>query len=93
MKYLSRYILYWYLIKLKRDKNEISKDSIIFQQLCKRLGHQIEQEIVHIIEDCPQLLRLGLSLEFREPLNKVATILQRNWSNHKHQFSTDISSK
>jgi hypothetical protein len=55
-----------------------------FQQLCKRLGHQIEQEIAHIIEDCPQLMRLGLSLEFREPLNRVATILQRNLSaNHK----------
>ena len=52
------------------------------QQLCKRLGHQIELDIVNIIEDCPQLLRLGLSMEFRDPLNRVAGVLQRNLSNH-----------
>ena len=64
-------------------------NSFSFQQLCKRLGHQIEQEIVHIIEDCPQLMRLGLSLEFREPLNRVATILQRNLSTANHKIITN----
>lgn len=56
-----------------------------FQQFCKRLGHQMEMEIVEIIDDCPQLLRLGLTLEFRAPLNKLARILQRNLSNHKQK--------
>ena len=50
----------------------------VFQINCKKLGHQVEYEIAKLLESCPQLLRLGITLEFRDPLNRVAKQLQRN---------------
>ena len=55
------------------------------QQKCRKLGHQVEQEICQIVQNCPNLIRLGLVMEFRGPLNKVATVLQRNLHNHRSQ--------
>ena len=51
---------------------------IDFQLLGKRFGHQAESEIANLVEDCPQLMRLGITLEFRDPLNRVASQLKLN---------------
>jgi hypothetical protein len=38
----------------------------------------MECEIASLLEKAPQLVKLGISLEFRETLNKTALQLQKN---------------
>ena len=63
--------------------------NFILQLTCKRLGHQIETEIANLVEACPHLLKLGVCLEFRNPLHRVALQLQRNLTSFKKK-SLDI---
>ena len=57
-----------------------SKQVLFFslQLTFKFLGHQIESEIASLMQETPQLVKLGITLQFRETLNKTATQLQRN---------------
>jgi hypothetical protein len=65
-------------------------DSISFFQLnCKRLGHHVEFQIANLAQNCPQLLRLGITMEFRDPLNRIAIILQKNLENHTKTHKHD----
>ena len=45
---------------------------------CKYLGNRIENEIVDAVEKAPQLVKLGITLEFRDSLNKTAVTLLNN---------------
>ena len=45
---------------------------------CKYLGNRVENEIVEAVCGAPQLLKLGIALEFRDALNKTAIQLLKN---------------
>jgi len=42
------------------------------------LGNKIEMELTQLIEQNPTVLRIGLTLEYNDARNRVATHLQRN---------------
>ena len=50
---------------------------------CKYLGNRVENEIVQAICEAPQLLKLGIALEFRDALNKTAIQLLKNLDRSK----------
>ena len=54
-----------------------------FQLNCKYLGNRVENEIVEAVCAAPQLLKLGIALEFRDALNKTAIQLLKNLDRSK----------
>ena len=61
---------------------------------CKYLGNRVENEIVEAVCAAPQLLKLGIALEFRDALNKTAIQLLKNLDRSKcSQIGTECSSK
>ena len=50
---------------------------------CKYLGNRVENEIVEAVCAAPQLLKLGIALEFRDALNKTAIQLLKNLDRSK----------
>ena len=48
------------------------------QQSRKYLGYQVESEIANLLELTPQLVKLGINMEFRDTLNRTVTQLQKN---------------
>ena len=48
------------------------------QQSRKYLGYQVESEIASMLELTPQLVKLGINMEFRDTLNRTVTQLQKN---------------
>ena len=45
---------------------------------CKYLGSRVENEIANALTSTPQLVKLGVTMEFRDSLNKSAIQLQKN---------------
>ena len=58
--------------------------SLSFQLNCKYLGHRIEKEIADVLAMTPQLVKLGVTMEFRDSLNRTAIQLQKNLDKRKH---------
>ena len=50
---------------------------------CKYLGHRIEKEIADALSLTPQLVKLGVTMEFRDSLNRTAVQLQKNLDKRK----------
>ena len=50
----------------------------MLQLNCKYLGNRVETEIVSALRETPQLVKLGLTMEFRDTLNKAAVQLKNN---------------
>ena len=50
---------------------------------CKYLGSRIEAEIADSLTKTPQLIKLGLTMEFRDTLNRTAVQLQKNLDKSK----------
>ncbi|CAB4066818.1 unnamed protein product [Lepeophtheirus salmonis] len=48
------------------------------QMNCRYLGHQTESDIAHALQNTPNLVKLGVTMEFRDSLNKTAVALQKN---------------
>jgi len=42
------------------------------------LGNRVENEIANALSTTPQLVKLGVTMEFRDSLNKSAIQLQKN---------------
>ena len=57
------------------------------QQSRKYLGYQVESDIANLLELTPQLVKLGISMEFRDTLNRTVTQLQKNLDLSKTFFS------
>ena len=59
-----------------------------FQLNCKYLGNRVENEIVEAVCAAPQLLKLGIALEFRDALNKTAIQLLKNLDRSKNPLQS-----
>ena len=55
-----------------------------FQLNCKYLGNRIEKEIADALTQTPQLVKLGVTMEFRDSLNRTAVQLQKNLDKRKY---------
>lgn len=62
----------------------------IFQLNCKYLGSRVENDIANALTMTPQLVKLGVTMEFRDSLNRTAVQLQKNLDKRKLDL-TDIS--
>ena len=49
-----------------------------FQHNTKYLGNRLETLIADSLSDTPQLVKLGITMEFRDTLNRTAVALQKN---------------
>ena len=47
------------------------------------MGHRIEKEIADALSLTPQLVKLGVTMEFRDSLNRTAVQLQKNLDKRK----------
>ena len=61
-----------------------------FQLNCKYLGSRVENDIANALTMTPQLVKLGVTMEFRDSLNRTAVQLQKNLDKRKLDL-TDIS--
>lgn len=42
------------------------------------MGNRIETEIANLLHETPQLVKLGITMEFRDTLNRTAVQLEKN---------------
>ena len=52
------------------------------------MGHRIEKEIADVLAMTPQLVKLGVTMEFRDSLNRTAIQLQKNLDKRKQCVSS-----
>lgn len=66
------------LIQTTSRKKVLEELRVSNQLNCKYLGNRIETEISLALSETPQLVKLGLTMEFRDTLNRTAVQLQKN---------------
>eukprot|EP00095_Tigriopus_kingsejongensis_P010120 maker-scaffold75_size407189-snap-gene-0.12 protein:Tk10120 transcript:maker-scaffold75_size407189-snap-gene-0.12-mRNA-1 annotation:"tropomodulin-like isoform x2" len=66
------------LIRATSHKKTLEELRVSNQLNCKYLGNRIETEISNLLPTTPQLVKLGLTMEFRDTLNRTAIQLQKN---------------
>ena len=47
------------------------------------MGNRVETEIAEALQNTPQLVKLGITMEFRDTLNRAAVQLQKNLDKSK----------
>ena len=65
-------------IQLSKPNKCLYHTIFSLQLNCKYLGSRIENDIAQALLMTPQLVKLGVTMEFRDSLNKTAIQLQKN---------------
>ena len=77
----------WYKELCKYNNTlQLIFDLILFKLNCKYLGSRVENDIANALAMTPQLVKLGVTMEFRDSLNRTAVQLQKNLDKRKHTF-------
>ena len=71
------------LIKSTSVTRTVEELRLSHQLNCRWLGSRLEAEVASILEDTPQLVKLGLTLQFRDTLCRAARQLQENLDRRK----------
>ncbi|XP_071745225.1 tropomodulin-1 isoform X2 [Lepeophtheirus salmonis] len=66
------------LIRASSINKSLEELRVSHQMNCRYLGHQTESDIAHALQNTPNLVKLGVTMEFRDSLNKTAVALQKN---------------